>query len=101
MQSKDILAFHQKARTMAIGMQGFGTYEQDDRGRLCYRPPSAPPFPKMEIVWKPYERALTAVNAFDQALNEFPISGVIAACSPGWMPSIHPAPRVRPRHLPT
>lgn len=59
-------------------MQGFGTTEQDDRGRLCYRPPAVPPFPKMEAVWRHYERAITAVNAFDQALIEFPISGPVS-----------------------
>lgn len=57
-------------------MHGFGLYEPDDRGRLCYRPP-VPPFPKLEAVWPSYERALTAVNAFDRALDDFPIPGVV------------------------
>jgi len=31
-------------------MQGFGAYEPDPHGRLCYRP-AAPSFPKLDDVW--------------------------------------------------
>jgi Fic family protein len=57
-------------------MQGFGQYEPDEHGRLCYRPPQ-PPFPSMDDVWEQHERAVRAVGNFDRALGVFPVSGVI------------------------
>src|SRR5450432_1292675 len=57
-------------------MQGFGQYEPDEHGRLCYRPPQ-PPFPSMDDVWEQHERAVRAVGKFDRALGVFPVSGVV------------------------
>jgi Fic family protein len=57
-------------------MQGFGAYEPDEHGRLCYRP-SIPAFPKLDDVWQPLDRASKVIEAFDRALEAFPIAGVV------------------------
>lgn len=56
-------------------MQGFGSYEMD-RDRRCYRP-DIPSFPKLEDVWQMLDRANKSVEAFDRALDGFPVPGVI------------------------
>jgi len=61
---------------MAGYMQGFGNFERDDNGRLCYRP-AVPPFPKLEDVWEGLARAIKAIEAFDHALDAFPLPGVV------------------------
>ncbi len=56
-------------------MQGFGRFEPDARGRLCYLP-AVPSFPRLDEVWSPLERAMTEVGAFDRALAAFPVPDV-------------------------
>lgn len=60
----------------AGAMQGFGTYQPDERGRLCYLPP-VPPFPKLDDVWSMLEQAGKAVEAFDRALGSFPVPDIV------------------------
>lgn len=57
-------------------MQGFGSFEPDERGRLCYLP-AVPPFPKLDDVWGQLQRATRAVEEFDRALAAFPIPDVV------------------------
>lgn len=57
-------------------MQGFGCFEADDRGRLCYRP-SIPPFPRLDDVYGAVQRAERAVEEFDRALSAFPVADVV------------------------
>lgn len=57
-------------------MQGFGSFEPDERGRLCYLP-AVPPFPKLDDVWGQLQRATKAVEEFDRALAAFPVPGVM------------------------
>ncbi|OIR10054.1 adenosine monophosphate-protein transferase SoFic [mine drainage metagenome] len=57
-------------------MHAFGRFEPDERGRLCYLP-AIPPFPKLDDVWGPLQRATTAVEAFDRALATFPVPDVV------------------------
>lgn len=55
--------------------QAFGSYEPDQH-RLCYRP-AIPPFPKIDDIWDMLDRAIRAVEAFDRALEAFPVDGVV------------------------
>lgn len=57
-------------------MQGFGSFEPDDRGRLYYLP-AVPPFPKLDDVWGQLQRATKAVEEFDRALAAFPVPDVV------------------------
>lgn len=57
-------------------MQGFGSYEPSGPDRLCYRPP-VPPFPRLDEVWKDYQRAAQAVDALDRALTAFPVPDLV------------------------
>lgn len=57
-------------------MQGFGSFEPDERGRLCYLP-AVPPFPKLDDVWGQLQRATRAVEEFDRALAAFPVPDVV------------------------
>ena len=52
-------------------MIAFGTYESLGQ-RLCYRPP-VPPFPKLDDVWDALKAANQSVEAFDRALQAFPV----------------------------
>ena len=52
-------------------MIAFGTYEPLGQ-RLCYRPP-VPPFPKLDDVWDALQAANQSVEAFDRALEAFPV----------------------------
>lgn len=57
-------------------MQGFGSLEPDERGRLCYLP-AIPPFPKLDDIWSQLQRATRAVEEFDRALAAFPVPDVV------------------------
>jgi Fic family protein len=57
-------------------MQGFGRFDPDERGRLCYVP-SPPPFPKLDHIWAQFQRASRAIDDFDRALSAFPIPNVV------------------------
>lgn len=57
-------------------MQGFGSFEPDERGRLCYLP-AVPPFPTLDDVWGQLQRATKAVEEFDRALAAFPVPDVV------------------------
>ncbi len=56
-------------------MQSFGVYEVDAEGRRCYRPP-VPPVPALNEVWSQYESCLKALEAFDRAIDAFPVPNV-------------------------
>lgn len=57
-------------------MQGFGGFEPDERGRLCYLP-AIPQFPKLDDVWGQLQRATKEVEEFDRALVAFPVPDVV------------------------
>ena len=57
-------------------MATFGTYDVDEQGRRCYRPPT-PSLPRLEEVWDQLEPARAAVEAFDHALTDFPVPNVV------------------------
>lgn len=59
-----------------LARQGFGSFEPDERGRLCYLP-AVPPFPKLDDVWGQLQRATKAVEEFDRALAAFPVPDVV------------------------
>lgn len=57
-------------------MQTFGTYDVDQHGRRCYRPP-VPPFPRLDDLWDRLDPALRAISDFDRVLGSFPLANVI------------------------
>lgn len=57
-------------------MQGFGSFQPDERGQLCYLQ-AVPSFPKLDDVWDQLQRATKAVEEFDRALAAFPVPDVV------------------------
>ena len=75
MSSEGVICLWQKTIIKREAMIDFGTYEPLGQ-RLCYRPP-VPPFPKLEDVWDALRSANQSVEAFDRALEAFPVRNLV------------------------